>query len=123
MSRRYKVIFLALQETEDFFKKKMSILGVIPEVSEEIINKAPVILKEHTSLEFLKKYAKAISEAGGKVVIRSINIGSSDEDILNIEPLKNFTLCPQCGYKQLKKKACEKCGFSLRRDNILSETG
>lgn len=122
MSKRYRVIFLGLLKTEEFFKEKMSMLGVSPEVSEEIINKAPVILKEDTSLEYLTKYAKAVSNAGGKVDIRSCKTAKSDDANVNIEPLKNFTLCPQCGYKQLKKKLCEKCGFSFIKDNILSGT-
>lgn len=123
MSKIYKVILLGLLEKKEFFKKNMSILGVSPEVMEEIINKVPVILKEGTSLEYLTRYTKAISDAGGRVDIRSYKIGNSDEDIINIEPLENFTLCPQCGYKQLKKNACEKCGYSLIKDNILPETG
>lgn len=123
MSKIYKVILLGLLEKRESFKKNMSMLGVYPEVMEEIINKVPVILKEGKSFEYLKRYAKAISDAGGRVDIRSYEIENSDDDIINIEPLKNFTVCPQCGYKQLKKNACEKCGYLLIKDNILPETG
>ena len=30
---------------------------------------------------------------------------------VNIAPLENFIMCPQCGYKQLKDQACVKCGM------------
>ncbi len=116
MDRKYKVVFFDLIEEKEFFKEKMLILGVSLEVSEEIINRAPVTLKVDASLEYLKKYAKAVSDAGGRVNIRPLKAGNSHDDIINIEPFENFTLCSRCGHKQLKKKVCVKCGYPLKKD-------
>jgi ribosomal protein L32 len=30
---------------------------------------------------------------------------------LHIKLLEDFIMCPECGYKQLREKACVKCGY------------
>ena len=92
----------------------MSKLGVSSAIIEQIINKAPVILKEDMTLGYSKRYADAIQHAGGRVNIQEHTLFEEKKDTrdsLNIEPLENFTMCPECGHKQLKVEACEKCGF------------
>ena len=71
------------------------------------------------SLGYAKKYADAIQNAGGRVKIQ--NHGLFNETVkgdrsLNIKPLENFVMCPQCGHKQLKTEACVKCAFVLNEE-------
>jgi hypothetical protein len=117
MNKRYLVIFSGIHETVDLFKSRMSGLGVSSIIVEKIIRKAPVILKAGMAYEQAKKYADAVQKTGGIVEIQEhgfIKDQCKDESYLNIEPLENFTMCPQCGYKQHKKEVCVKCGFSLK---------
>lgn len=114
MGKVYKVVFLGLSEREDIFKKNISSLGVSCSAAEEMIEKAPVVLKENESLDFLKKYAAAITGAGGNVSIYTSpdNSGTSDK-YRDIPTMASFTQCPQCGFRQLKEDKCVKCGLSL----------
>jgi hypothetical protein len=114
MEKRYQIIFLDLLAGADDFKDRMLRFGVAQETSQKIIDKAPVILKQNLSLKDARSYADAISGAGGRVSIRDSGILEDDgrnDSWFNMVPLKYFTACPQCGYKQLKKAACIKCGL------------
>jgi hypothetical protein len=116
MNKRYLVIFSGIHETMDLFRTRMSGLGVSPAIAEEMIRKAPVILKAGMTHERAKKYADAVRKAGGSVEIREYGLiedQRKDAGPFPIEPLENFTRCPQCGHKQHKKKVCVKCGFRL----------
>ena len=116
MDKKYKIVFFNLLKEKDYFKDQMSILGVSGDVSEEIIEKAPVILKKDLSLKDARIYADAVFEAGGKVTIQFENdrIDRDQNDSLSaMVSLENFTMCPQCGYKQIKAATCIKCGFTF----------
>ena len=116
MGIRYRVVFLGLNKTEQSFIDGMSKLGVSPVVSGSVVKKAPVILKEDLSGDVARKYADAVQSAGGKVNIIKYSCSEKDENkksIFTIEPMENFTMCPQCGYKQLKAGFCSKCGLAL----------
>ena len=117
MDKRYQVIFLDLLYREDFFKKAMTGLGISPSISERIIRKAPVVLKADMSFDYASRYADAVRKAGGRVRIQECvglkNSGGGSR-ALRIEPLKNFTMCPHCGHKQLKAEACVRCGSILK---------
>jgi len=116
MNKIYKVIFLGLSETEEFFKKRISFLGVSQEAAEEIIKKAPVVLKENESLDYLRRYATAITRAGGNVNIHACSVtGFAENKCLDIPTMASFTQCPQCGFKQLKKEECVKCGMTFTK--------
>lgn len=116
MNKIYRVIFTGLVQTEDYFKSRISVLGVSPGDADKILEKAPVVLKEAESLEYVKKYARAIINAGGNVVIRSSNSASRIEtETEKIPGMSSFTQCPQCGHRQQKKEQCAKCGFNFTR--------
>ena len=119
MNKRYLVVFSGFNETKDLFTSRMSGLGVSTAILEEIIEKSPVIMKSGMLYEEAKRYADAVRKAGGIVEIREqtlIKAQDKEERSLDIEPLENFTMCPQCGYKQHKKEVCVKCGFILKKD-------
>ena len=116
MNKRYRVIFFGLINSEDNFKHGMSRLGVASDSVESIIQKAPVILKEDMRLRDARKYADAVQEAGGMVKIRAHGFFKENDApafVYNIEPLENFVMCPQCGYKQLKRETCLRCGSTF----------
>jgi hypothetical protein len=115
MDKRYRVVFLGLVKTEAYFKEGMSRLGISPMEVEKIIKEAPFILKEDLPMAIARRYADDIMLAGGNVNIQEH--GFIEDDLekktgpLKIEPLESFTMCPQCGQKQLKAEQCVKCGF------------
>jgi len=81
---------------------------------ERIINKTPVVLKRDMTLGDARHYADAIQYAGGRVNIQEHGVFEEpehNERSLDIAPLENFIMCPQCGCKQLKDQACVKCGM------------
>ena len=114
MNKVYRVIFTGLLQTEEFFKKRISMLGVSPEDAARMVEKAPVVLKEGSSLDYIKRYAGAIIAAGGNVDIQSfeseipIKTGPNE-----IPGMSSFTQCPRCGHRQPKKALCVRCGFNF----------
>ena len=117
MNKRYKVVFYGLHKAEDYFKERMLGLGVPSSTAEIIIQKTPVILKDGMSHGKAWRYAEAIRHAGGRVNIQKQGFyeeAREEGGSLTIEPLENFTMCPQCGHKQLKTEPCEKCGLIFK---------
>jgi hypothetical protein len=111
---KYRVVFTGLACTEEHFKGYISRLGISSNDTETILKKAPVVLKEGDSLEYIKKYADAITRAGGKVHIQSFgNAGTRVNSKKTIPGMSSFTQCPQCGFRQHKSKICERCSFIL----------
>ena len=89
-------------------------LGAPPEVVDKMIGKAPVILKEGLTLEFSMRYANAVQMAGGIAEVQEY--GHFEEPMnqpISIASFKDFTMCPECGFKQQKRETCVKCGFRL----------
>lgn len=126
MDKKYRVVFLSLVENEKDFQQEMSKLGVAPPMIEQMINKAPVILKGDLTLEDAERYADAVQHAGGRVKVQEH--GSSEEQertntFIEIKPLESFTMCPECGFKQLKGDACVKCGFVLKEGEAFEKKG
>ena len=116
MDKKYRVVFLGLKESSGHFKEGMSKLGVDAAIVDRVVQKAPVILKGDMTLGDARKYADAVFHAGGRVNIQEH--GLFDEPTRNSKPLDikslgKFTMCPECGYKQLKGVSCERCGFLL----------
>ena len=114
MNKIYRVVFTGLLRTEEYFKTRISMLGVSPEEADKILKKAPVVLKEAESLVYIKRYAGAIIAAGGNVDIQSFDTetGTAREKEL-IPGMSSFTQCPRCGHRQPKKDLCVRCGFDL----------
>jgi ribonucleotide monophosphatase NagD (HAD superfamily) len=119
MSKVYRVIFTGLLTKKEHFKSRISILGVSREDADKILEKAPVVLKEAESLEYIKKYARAIIKAGGKVDIISWNSENIMETESGIPGMSSFTQCPQCGHRQPKNELCVRCGFVLAQSQSL----
>jgi len=116
MNKRYRVVFLGLITSEDNFKDRMSRLGVPSATTEGIIKKAPVILKQDMPIGMARRYADAVQWAGGNVNIQEHGFFEQDLEktsSLKIEPLESFTMCPQCGHKQIKTEHCVKCGSTI----------
>lgn len=117
MAKMYCVVFWDLQESRDHFTVNMERLGVSASMVERILRSAPIILKGGMTQAEADGYARAVRNAGGKVGIHADGIpegGSGDRTASGIEPFTSFTMCPQCGYKQMKVETCIKCGFFLK---------
>jgi len=116
MEKRYKVIFSNLLKEKDFFKYRMTMLGVPEETSEEIIKKAPIIIKKKLTLGDARRYADVLLEAGAKVTIHVDDDTERAGDYKGssgLVTLKNFVMCPECGHKQIKANACIRCGLTF----------
>jgi hypothetical protein len=117
MDKKYRVVFVGLVTNEDNFIHGISRLGVASDSAELIISKAPVILKEDMRLKEARRYADAVQQAGGRVLIKAHGF-FKDEDVASdtstIEPMENFIMCPQCGHKQLKGGTCVRCGLTFK---------
>ena len=116
MVKKYCVLFQKLSAEKGTFKIAMVRLGVTPDIVEQMIRKAPIILKGDLSLEAARRYADAVQGAGGRVVIQEDDRFEGPEQTrwsLSVPSLEDFTMCPECGLKQLKKAICAKCGFKF----------
>jgi len=114
--RSYRVLFLGLVENLAFFKERMSGLGVKPETAEQIVLKAPVVMKAGIPLAHARKYAEAVQRAGGNVSIqeeKSLGAPDSLNRPVHIKPLEYFTMCNECGHKQPRNERCVRCGHPL----------
>lgn len=92
--------------------QKMARLGVDHGQADEIISRSPIILKEGLDSDAARRYADAVQDAGGRVVIK--DNGRADERKLSgqplvITPFRGFIMCHKCGHKQPKGSICEKC--------------
>jgi hypothetical protein len=118
MYKKYRIIFWGLLDRGENFRARMYKLGVSPDAVEYIIQKAPIVLKRNMTLGDARQYAEAILYAGGRVYIQENGIFEEScrtNRTFSIQPLENFTMCPHCGYKQLKEEACAKCGSPFRQ--------
>jgi ribosomal protein L32 len=114
VTKKYRVLFLGLVGNEEAFKARMSKLGASIPTVDRMISKAPVILKGGMTLKEARQYADAVQFAGGKVNIQEQELFEEQETMnrsLHIKPLEDFIMCPECGYKQLRERACVKCGL------------
>ncbi len=117
MDKTYRVVFLNLLQSQEAFLNGMNRLGVSGTMIERIIQNAPVILKGHLTPQEARRYAKAVQDAGGRVTIQEEAVSEEPkqaEGYRYIEPFESFTMCPECGFKQLRADTCEKCGFPFK---------
>ena len=114
MTKTYRVVLLGRIEEKQDFEEKMEKLGFSTESVRDLIEKAPSALKAGLLLGEAREYAEAVQEAGGKVNIQEDGIS---EELTRVHPpieirsLQDFTMCPECGHRQIKAEACVKCGF------------
>jgi ribosomal protein L32 len=79
-----------------------------------VIANAPSVLKAGLPLGEAREYAEAVQEAGGKVNIQQDGVSEElnrARPPIEIRSLQDFTMCPECGHRQIKAEACVKCGF------------
>jgi hypothetical protein len=121
MNKKYRVVFLGLIKNKDEFTMNLSRFGIKTQLAERIINNAPVTLKANLPLGSARRYADVFQDAGGNVSIQSHGLFEEKEfnsRSISIEPLESFTMCPQCGHKQLKVDECERCGLIFNSNNL-----
>jgi hypothetical protein len=93
---------------------KMEKLGFPPERLQSLIANAPSVLKAGLALGEAREYAETVQEAGGKVNIQQDGVSEElnrARPPIEIRSLQDFTMCPECGHRQIKAEACVKCGF------------
>ena len=116
VEKKYRVVFLGLAHGMEDFTAGMITLGVRVSMVEEMVRKAPVVLKAGMSLAQARTYAEAVQLAGGKVNIQDdgrVEVPSRSRRTAEIKPFEYFTMCPECGHKQPRGEACVKCGRSF----------
>ena len=114
--KRYRVLFLGLLDDAERFKKNMMGMGVRPDLSEKILQRAPVFLKAGMVLGDALKYAEAVQKAGGKVKLLADDASAESQHVSRpnaIKPFDFFTMCSQCGHKQPRAERCVRCGCSF----------
>jgi hypothetical protein len=115
-NRNYCLVFLGLLETPEIFTRKMRSFGFSTSDIESIIASPPIPFRKGLTLREAREYADAVQSAGGRVNVREEEPETSQERAgkpLVIPPMESFTLCPQCGHKQVKAQTCVRCGFIL----------
>ena len=114
VTKTYRVVLLGRIEEKQGFEEKMGKLGFSSGALRDLIEKVPSALKAGLPLGEAREYAEAVQEAGGKVNIQEDGVSKELKRLhppIEIRSLKDFTMCPECGHRQLKADACVKCGF------------
>jgi len=110
-------LFHGLMGDREAFETGMSALGVSAELVERLIKKAPVILKSGLGPGEARRYADAVQAAGGRVTIQEqegLSEPARSDPNFSIPSFENFTMCPECGLKQQKGRACVRCGYHFK---------
>jgi len=117
MSKTYQICFLGLAGEKGEFCKKMEGLRADLNKVDLMLLKAPLVIRRGLSLRDARRYAEAIQDAGGKVSIREFETHEDTEPAIrrSIPSLEQFTMCPECGLKQLRANRCVRCGCLLGR--------
>lgn len=116
MTKTYRVVLLGRLEEKQDFEEKMVKLGFPTAAVRELIAQTPSALKAKLPLGKAREFAEAVQEAGGKVSIQEDGVSeesSRPRPPVEIRSLQDFTMCPECGHRQIKAEACVKCGFLL----------
>jgi len=114
VTKTYRVVLLGRMEEKQDSGEKMEKLGFSPERLQSLIANAPSVLKAGVPLGEAREYAEAVQEAGGKVNIQQDGVSEElnrARPPIEIRSLQDFTMCPECGHRQIKAEACVKCGF------------
>lgn len=105
--QKISYFFNKLTESGTAFKARLIRLGVSSETVDTMIRDAPVVIKRDLTLGVARQYADTIFHAGGKVTIQEHGCFNKSEHInrsIFIASFKDFTRCPECGYKHPRAK-------------------
>lgn len=93
----------------------MKTLGIDRATIEYMLLKAPIILKDGLDIKHARLYAEKIQWAGGRVKMKESGFFESNNASPEpyVKGFGDFTICPQCGYKQDRHERCIRCGFLL----------
>jgi hypothetical protein len=114
VTKTYRVVLLGRSEESPDFEEKMEKLGFSLSHVRDLIARGPSALKGGLALGKAREYAEAVQEAGGRVNILEDGVSEGikrQRPPMEIRSLKDFTMCPECGHRQIKAEACVKCGF------------
>jgi len=118
MGKKYRAVFHELVGEEETFREQMARLGVQLDALARMLSEAPIIMKGDLTLWAARRYADAVQQAGGKVRIEESGFFDDSRRInrsVHIASFKEFTMCPECGFKQQKGETCIKCGYPFVR--------
>ena len=113
--KMYQLLFAGLLGEEKKFREMMYLKGVRPSLVDQMLQEAPIIVKQNLSLQAARKYAELLSAMGAKITILNQVPKGEDgkEDTGRPAPMSSFVLCPQCGLVQSNGNICPRCGFRL----------
>lgn len=115
-TKTFCLILLGLLETPDVVSQRVIRLGLLSDDIERMAARAPFTFKRGLTLKEAREWADAFQFAGARVTVREegtiIDRRRGRKSL--IQPLESFTMCPQCGHKQLKAETCSRCGSALQ---------
>jgi len=116
MIKKYRVIFQGFRGDAESFVQGMIRLGVPEKTTRQLLEKSPAVIRRDATLRDARIYADAVQDAGGLVMIQE---NGHFEEVrrrnhnIPLASLGDFTLCPNCGFKQQRADRCIKCGHLL----------
>lgn len=117
MGKRYLCIFRGVYGSEDRFRAAMHQFGLSEAFLDQLISRAPVVIKRDVDLKEARRYFDALQDAGGLVSIVENGITKREKRETGLEqriaPFEAFVMCPECGLKQSASARCVKCGRKL----------
>lgn len=116
MDKKYLCIFKGVKGDEAGFRAAMHRLGLGDEFLDELIARAPVVVKRDVELREARRYADTLQDAGGLVSILENGVVAEKRPtggVRPITPFEDFAMCPECGFKQAGSPRCVKCGRRL----------
>lgn len=122
VSKKYRVTLFGITVNTGVFRQNMAKLGVSGSTLDKYIKKAPVVLKRDLRLADARRYAEAIINAGGSVNIQETGEFpeiKSPPERGSISSDQDFSLCPNCGFKQKKGDFCVRCGWDFSQSTTL----
>jgi hypothetical protein len=116
MDKKYLCIFKGVTGDKAGFRSAMHRLGLSDSFLDELILKAPVVVKRDVQLRDARRYADMLQDAGAIVSIRENGVFAERRPTggnLTVVPFEAFVMCPECGFKQAGSARCQKCGHKL----------